>query len=657
MGRLTLPAVLVLSAAACTGRIGDPVGQQPGSAAASTGQTGGSGPGSTGGMTNNPNPGAGGGTTTGPVTGNGGMSGGGVPTPTSADAPTTFACDPSLAPPADQLRALTTAQVQNTISDLLTWAMGSASTAATIMKEVAGPMGALPANVPVVPTNDADLATAFPDGGWLRADQDQQFTRVQGYYNIGVAVGQAATNSSARLGALVGACATDADTSNDAACLSDFITRFGARALRRPLTSDDVTFYQGVYGSSTTASAAAYADVIAVMLNAPDFLYFVEHGDQPVTGQPGVYTLSPYELASRLSYHVWDTMPDDALWQAASDGSLLQDSVYQAQVDRLFASPRAQTTMNRFFEDYLQVNNSGGPRGTGGLNYHDLTSRVGTPMFTAFAGANVPTSSTYQDMVDDAVGMLDYYTWTAPGTVQDLLTSPLSFARAADVAAIYGVPVWDGTSAPPKFPDGQRPGLFTRALVVAAGLDTAPILKGVYLRRYVLCDTIGRPPPAAANAMVVLSTTQTTRQVTEALTSPSACSGCHTAFLNPLGFATENFDGLGRLRTMETLFNADGSIATKLPVDTSTTPHVLMADNATTAAGAADVMDQIASSHKPEACLTRNYFRYVFGRFENLSLDGCSLEMMRQTLDEGGHLIDMLKSVSRTPAFKERAFQ
>jgi len=626
--------VLLVISSACTGRIGDPGNMPNVYISGATGGMSGSGSGA-----------------------GGSQPGGGAVNPSPSDAPTTFACDPTLAPPTDQLRALTTAQYQNTLSDLLTWALQSNSTASTILGEVSSSMSALPNNVPVVPTNQADFGTAFPDGGWLRADQDQQFTRVQAFYNIGAAVAQSATNSTARLSALVGSCATDTNTSNDATCLTNFIQTFGSRALRRPMTSADVTFYSGVYGTSTTASAASYATVLAVMLNSPDFLYFVEHGDQAITGQPGVYTLSAYELASRLSYHVWDTMPDDQLWSAASDGSLLHTDVYQAQVDRLFASPRAQTVMHRFFGDYLQINSTGGPRGSGGINYHDLTTRLGTPIFTAFAGANVPTTSTYNDMVADAFGMLDYYTWTTPGTVHDLLTSQLSFAQTSDVAGIYGLPVWDGKSTPASFPTGQRPGLFTRALFVTAGLDTSPIMKGVFLRRYVLCDTIGRPPPAAANAAVELSTTETTRQVTEALTSQAACSGCHTSFLNPLGFATENFDALGRFRTTETLFNDDGTVAAQLPVDTSTTPYVMMNDDTTTAASMADVMALVESSHKPEACLARNYFRYTFGRFEDLSLDACSLEQVRATLDDGGSLIDMLKAITQTPAFKNRAFQ
>jgi hypothetical protein len=145
--------------------------------------------------------------------------------------------------------------------------------------------------------------------------------------------------------------------------------------------------------------------------------------------------------------------------------------------------------------------------------------------------------------------------------------------------------------------------------------------------------------------------------VTTALTSGAACSGCHTNYINPLGFATEDFDGLGRFRTQETLYNDDGTVAAQLPVDTTATAYVLMNDSTTTVNGPSDLMALMAANGKPEACLTRNYFRYAFGRFEDVSLDGCSLEMMRQKMDNGGNLVDMLKAVTQTPAFKNRAFQ
>jgi hypothetical protein len=572
------------------------------------------------------------------------------------DAPTKFTCDPTQKPPLGSLRAKSALQYQNTISDLASWAMKDAKGGATVLGEVSSAMASLQSNFPSIPQNDLAMAGSFPDGGWLRADQDQQFTRVQAFYNIGVAVAKSLTAPS-RLGTVVGSCATDGDPSNDATCLTTFIQTFGARALGRPITTDDVTFYTDVYGSPTTADPAAYQDVITVMLNAPEFIYAVEHGDQPVAGLAGVYTLSAHELAGRLAYHVWDTMPDDELWAAAEDGSLLQDAVYQKEAARLFADPRGMATMKSFFSEYIQVASVGGPRGTGGLNYHDLTQQDADPRMVAFAGSDLPSAALEQHMVDDAMAMLAYFTWTKPGTIHDLLTSPLSFAQTSDVANIYGVPAWDGTSTPASFPDGQRPGLFTRALFVSAGLDTAPILKGVYLRRYLLCDTIGPPPAAAMKVQITPSATLTTRQEVEGLTSGVPCNSCHPHWLNPLGFATEDFDGLGRHRTEQTLYNTDGSVATKLPVDTAVTPYVKMGDGTTTAKDVVDLMSLIETSEKPAACLARNYFRFTFARFESLTADACTLETIRSKLDGGGHLADMLAAVVSAPAFKQRTFQ
>ncbi len=593
------------------------------------------------------------------------------------DSPTTFTCDPTVQPAMDQLRALTTRQYLRTLSDLVNAVTGSTTAGPAVLGDasVKSALALLPANTPAVPlplvgatpssvTNATNLGLAFPDGGWLRADQSIQESRVAAFYGVGAAVAALLT-SPTYLGQVVGSCAVGASAASNTSCLTTFLNGFGSRALRRPLTAADITLYTSMYtlnGPDTTSAnpaAAAYADVLTGLLNAPELLYFVEHGDQAVAGFTGVYTLSAFELASRLSYHVWDTLPDAELWAAATDGSLLQPAVYQKEVDRLFSDARALDTLDQFFIDYFQTESVGGPRGTGGLNYHYLAdpNSLASPQFKAFAGADTPTPALYGNLVADAVGMVDYLSWKTPGTLHDLLTSPLSFARTADVAALYGVPVWDGVSAPPSFAAGQRPGLFTRGVFLSAGIDTSPILKGVYLRRYVLCDVLGTPPAAAANKSVPLTTNETTRQATTALTSVSPCTSCHTNWINPLGFATENFDGLGRSRTDQTLYTSTGAVAATLPVDTSGTPYVMMGDGTTTAAGADALMGLVESSQKPAACIARNYFRHTFARFEDVTLDACSLEAMRKTLDGGGKLADLWKSVVQTPAFKERAYQ
>src|SRR5882724_10069992 len=210
---------------------------------------------------------------------------------------TAFACDAAAKPPSATLRRLTMSQYRNTVTDFIASATGSASETAAVLAELSEPLGELPSDRRE-PTSE-DL-----HGSYRRLDQSLQQLHVDAFYDLGVATGAALTKP-ARLAAVVGACATDQDATNDAACVTEFIGRLGALALRRPLDADEQSFYEGVYGADKTPNPAAYADVIGVLLNAPQMIYFVEHGATAVADKTGVYELSAYELASRLSYQLW----------------------------------------------------------------------------------------------------------------------------------------------------------------------------------------------------------------------------------------------------------------------------------------------------------------------------------------------------------------
>jgi hypothetical protein len=242
---LALVPALAVAAAGCVGQVGSN-GTGSGSAGSSGPGTGNVGVPGTGGA-------AGAGNSGGPGTGGAGAS----------TTPVNFACDANAAPPVATLRRLTMTQYRNTIADLAAWALGSASAGQTAMTEIASPLAELP----------DDRREAVPQdlhGSYRRLDQSLQQIHVEATYDVAVALGAALTTT-ARLGTVVGSCATDTSTSNDATCLDAFIKKFGARALRRPLTSDEVTFYTTAYGSSTTASAAAYADLIGILITAPEF--------------------------------------------------------------------------------------------------------------------------------------------------------------------------------------------------------------------------------------------------------------------------------------------------------------------------------------------------------------------------------------------------
>ena len=572
------------------------------------------------------------------VGGGGSAQGGGGAATTSGDP--SFACDPSARPPAAALRRLTMSQYRNTLADFVAFATSSPTESAAILSELAD-------NLERLPSDRREPTSEDLHGSYRRLDQSLQQLHVDAFYDLGVATGAALTTA-ARLGSVVGGCATDQDASNDAACVTEFVKRLGSRALRRPLEADEVTFYESVYGGDKTPNPAAYADVIGVLLNAPQMLYFVEHGAAETAGKTGVFELSSYELASRLSYQLWQTAPDAELLSKAADGTLLEAEQYRAQVQRLLGDARARTALDEFFADWAKVE-----------ELPALDAKNADAVFKAFAGAALPSASLRQSMIDDVLGLLGYYTWQKRSGVAALFQSETSFARSPELASLYGVPVWDGASEPPAFPAGQRPGLLTRALFLSTGSpNTRPIMKGVFMRKNILCDAIPPPPPGANAKPPDLQPGMTTRQTVEELTQMqgTVCAGCHAALINALGFATENFDALGRFRTEQRFFDADGNAAGSKPIDTSGVPHVTSSSDAPIT-GATDLMQQVVASGKVEACLSRNFFRYTFARWEDVATDGCALESMRKSLTNGGSVVDLVMAATLDGSFRQRAFE
>ncbi len=605
------------------------------SASTSTGATSGSGASGSGASAGSNAGGSGATAGSGSATGAGGTdgaSGGSAGSP-----PVSFACDESAKGPEASLRRLTMTQYENTVRDLVAW----------LTDEDPDVLAATTQALDALPRDRREPVAEDLHGSYRRLDQTLQQVHVDSLYQAALAVGTALT-AEGRLERSVGGCATDDDADNDGACRDTFIERFGARALRRPLAADEVDFYRSVYGADATADPLAYADLVTVFLNAPEFVYFVEHGGEEVAGTPGLYELTALELASRLSYQLWQTAPDEQLLAAAADGSLLDEEVYASEVARLVSDPRARATLEEFFADWMKVE-----------DLPALDAKNSDALFSAFAGEDLPGPGLRSAMIDDVLGLLDHYTWNEPSSLSVLFTTDKSFARDEALARIYGIPAWDGESEPPSFASGERPGLLTRALFLSTGTaNTRPIMKGVFIRRHVLCDEIPPPPPGANAMPPELTPDLTTREVVRELTEMPGtnCAGCHAGLINTLGFATENFDGLGRQRTEQALFEDDGTPRGSRPVDTSGVPYVLDGDE-TPIEGASDLMALMVASGKLEACLSRNYFRFTFARWEELGSDGCALERMRSELAQGGSVRDLLAAAALSPAFRRRAFE
>jgi len=548
-----------------------------------------------------------------------------------------FECNDKEAPSSIGMRKLSTAQYKNTLRDLIKFALnGNDAQAMSVWSATTSALDKFP-------NDERYVESGHPSSRQM--NQALQQGHVEESYNVALAVASQLTNAQ-RLGIVAGACATDSDTANDNQCITNFINKFGERTLRRPLAAEEATFYRSFYGADSKMDPLAWADLISGFLTAPQFLYFVEHGKDAVADKANTYTLTGYELASRLSYHFLQTMPDDELWQSAKNDALLSDAEYKRQVDRLAGLADARRSTREFYTDFLRTQ-----------DVDAVDANKDNAKFKLFAKSNTPSSTLRQAMIDDALDMSQYYTWDkSDAKLADLLTSEASFARSQELATIYGTPVWSGSGEPPMFPAEQgRKGIFTRAAFHATGLvTTRPIIKGAHLRTSWLCDEV--PPPDAGAANTPQDTNKrTTREAVELITEQNGttCKSCHVTYTNPLGFATENFDALGRYRSEELLFDGDKQVGTA-PINAKTVAKVHLEDPREVN-GSAELMERIAESGKVEACMARHYFRFTFARKEDEAKDGCALEDLRKSISgSSGSIGAFVRKAVMLPEFKQR---
>jgi hypothetical protein len=510
-----------------------------------------------------------------------------------------------------------------------------APTAATSIKSALEPAIA---RVPL------DVLVGTRHGGLSRLDQALQQQLNDASYLLAVAIGKELTASTGRIKEVVGTCATDTSTANDAQCLSDFVRAFAAKAFRQPLLDDEVAVFTSAPEDGPVA-ASSLARVIGLVLASPQFFYHMEYG-QAGGPETGVVPLSAYELAARLSYHFWDEPPDAELEQLAASGALLDDAVYAAQVNRIVLDPRAASALGQFFTEWLQLD-----------LVPTLDGRIGDPLYDAFAGDDVPDADLRDAIVADVVAAAQYE-MKHGGSFSSLLRNTKSFAQHAGLAKLYGVPRWDGQSEPPDLP-GERAGLLTRAAFLVTGsANTRPIRKGIFIRAGLLCDEVP-PPPADADLTPPTATAEsTTRESLEQRTETAGtvCAGCHTPFINHLGYATEAFDALGRMRAQEKLFDADGAVIREKPVNAVSIPQVVIGDM-TESSGAADLTTLIDASGKAHSCIARDYFRFAFQRLEDEKRDGCTLAGLEQQAQLDKPLLELFAYVALQTNFRTKRFE
>jgi hypothetical protein len=403
-------------------------------------------------------------------------------------------------------------------------------------------------------------------------------------------------------------------------CAVGLATTWAVQAYRRPLTDAEQAVLLALYDGAGT-----YRDginqLIRFVLQSPAFLYLIEQGT-PVPGRSGLFALNDYEIATRLSLLICETLPDATLMQAAAAGALHQPDQITAQANRLFDLPCARTTVQRFYAEWLELT------AVPGLN----------PDPMAFPAWNAQVRDA---MVREDQTFLDQMTWAEGATLGDLFRADFTYADQG-LGPIYGLPNLPTMPAKVALPDTRR-GLLSHPSILALtshATETSPILRGVYVLRNLLCLPIGSPPQNVNITLPPYDPTLTTRERYEMRTEQSFCATCHGE-INPIGFGMENFDAIGRFRTTDN----------HLPVDSSgAVPAIGIGDFD----GAAALGEAIADRPELELCFARKWLRFGLGRLES-QLDETSLLGLVDLLRNGGTLRQAMVGLTGTYAFSHRA--
>lgn len=521
------------------------------------------------------------------------------------DLPGDLCGDASLQPSA--LRRLSVFQYENTLRDLLQ-------------------------DVPAVYETVEPLAAGLPvDGGettFSNMDNRLAARHIDTWFAVATGVGDAMLEDPTVMSAVAGDCASSAEI--DDQCLETFVNEFGLKVHRHPLSDEDLQGYLGLVTSERTGPEN-YRDIAVTMLMGPRFVYHFEIDGSPAIDQADLLVLDGYEIASRLSYHFWQSMPDEELFAAAADGSLNTDEGYQVQLDRILASERARETAQGFYREWFIAREFGGISDTPAF-------RTFSEELDSFAGDPTEVGDALQAaMLAELDALTTYYTFEQDGQISDLLTTNLSFTDSPLLAELYGVQTWDGTGQPPQFADGERAGVHTRAANLVTGDHTTnPIHRGIDIQERILCAHIPPPPanlPPDAFDPPPLDPTKTTRERIDEKTSDAVCIACHQ-LINPFGHTLEAYDGLGRYRVMERVIDGNGDVLAELPVDASATLLGVAGD--AEVSGPVELAAVVSTEAAYRHCFAKHYFEFTYRREPTeAESDACVMEEIESQAEDG----------------------
>ncbi len=410
------------------------------------------------------------------------------------------------------------------------------------------------------------------------------------------------------------------------ACALELIESLGTRAYRRPLTDGQRDRLLAVYDfGKTEGFENGVRLVISAMLQSPAFLYRVEVGSALDGGDGTIVALDGYERASKLSYLLWSTMPDEELFELAAAGGLDTPDAVAAQARRMMDDPRARGAIQRFIEQWLHL---------------DIEGVTKDPeLYPQFDDAM------RESMAASMERFIDHVMWERNGNLEELLTADYAFVDER-LASVYGIEGVTGDELQRVSVDPlERRGLLTHpALLSKLSLpnQSSPVERGAFVRQQLFCQQLPPPPEDLVVVPPDPDPSLSTRERFIAHREDPACAGCHQ-LMDPIGFGLEHYDAIGAFRLEE---------ESGQPVDAR--GELVETDTDGPFEGAIELSDRLAESEMVRRCVTQQWFRFTFGRTETAD-DQCMLDDVYAAFEASGWDIrEALIALTRTDAFLYR---
>jgi hypothetical protein len=405
----------------------------------------------------------------------------------------------------------------------------------------------------------------------------------------------------------------------DDTCTRHFVQNFGRRAWRRPLIEEEVVQFIGIAKGAQTALGDFFGGLqyaLAGVLQSPHFLYREELGS-PDPMQPTRLVFSDHELATRLSFFLWNTTPDDLLLDAADARQLTQGDGLAAQAQRLLASDRVASAMQTFFSEFYRL---------GELDDLALLSSI-FPQMTASIGPAMRT---------ETLRFLNEIAFVRGADFREIFDERSTFVNR-ELATLYGLPPPAGADfAAVTLPDtGMRAGILGHAAVLSVSSQpnrSSPTRRGKFIREMMLCQSIPAPPPDVTPFPDAAPGTAREKLTTHA--SNPGCSACHQV-MDPIGLGLENFDGIGAFRTTDgdRVIDASGEL------------------DGVQFTGPRGLATALKNHPNTPACIARNLYRYAVAHVETAGEEP-AIATLATTFEENGFRFrSLIGGVIESPGF------